>query len=952
MTVESRLGRSNAVNGEDNAGNGAKSPIELLQSLDEVVSEGGDTVDAQLRSHSRTGLIIGMITGPALANMVSGMSADAYTGLSMNVIVASGMVGAVIDARRHSKGFKQKDELDPYADAIAEQTGEHIDLLQVTKTKKALVWYLDDPGHGEHDDTGSIDTRDLAERLERITTMARGVNAARLMVVGYDLEKHALAPPVKPRKFDGYLDATKDATRYSAFDKALVYKLDYAQASKWASQLQYEDLQRDQRTLERAITTLGKTSPKHSTVTMFNSGLDMTNSAQMKILSAKLRQGVGVYLNDTDVARSTSNPSARQKYHKFGQLQGSNGKDATIVWNTSTGHYGETESLLHFLGITYEELVQRLDSTQPSEARQAALAIGYIVAQRLAYPHKKGISSKSDIQLTPLQSRESLLSSVSRHPQSILKRCAQALLLATVVIPGANLLARQPMLYGKLDPPALTQLDNVTGGPGRAISRFIESTRAEQDPPLPETLSSQEGYGDFAQNIPNAPVWKLQSSGGTAVDGYWIQNINDEFVMPSGSLPYWRNSEYFTQESQRSDSTSNWYPSIADLPKNDSYIHVSGSVESYNDRISIPIKEHTILSAIDVTDQGDNPLPFSVIEQESGLPMIWLSSSPRHAVKVKYALMNEPTKEYRVTKQVWVEKQENDDKNTYATVNIGDVEPMWSRYGNGAQTPQARLQELQGRDYTVIPHIKGQGFASAESFLQELLREKKMNCNTANSALVLSEPAELNLATGYMNANDSNADVLSARERHAFGIDTTGIIKDATPTNINAKDSAYLSETPLENMVPDGSGVNTKIVSSQADKKIAQKALLGTLGLTGTILGGVVVSEFVRRRIRSRHRKQYQKLAPENRAAGYQALNFAFYAPLGHTYSVASTRQEPDLNSEQTKTLYAIAPTRQKSIKTRHELNKRAAFDPQFKVSSGDLKSARLLLKIARNLDL
>lgn len=199
--------------------------------------------------------------------------------------------------------------------------------------------------------------------------------------------------------------------------------------------------------------------------------------------------------------------------------------------------------------------------------------------------------------------------------------------------------------------------------------------------------------------------------------------------------------------------------------------------------------------------------------------------------------------------------------------------------------PKARLAEeehyIESFDYRLAPLPEADTFtdditSKRRKFVDYVLDHKKANCNIANTVLVLSNP-ELNYDIGYHNNNTPDqekrgTEYLSSGESHAWGVDSTGKIEDATPpNNLLPKEAKQFKEDFTDKF------------STPADKKANQTKHIIELASEGASLASAV---WQRKRLKQLYRQARKSYAATRLSlTDSRKVSLAFHAANHALYS-------------------------------------------------------------------
>jgi hypothetical protein len=338
------------------------------------------------------------------------------------------------------------------------------------------------------------------------------------------------------------------------------------------------------------------------------------------------------------------------------------------------------------------------------------------------------------------------------------------------------------------------------------------------------------GVGNVNPNSKSAVLYKLEVHGDLNPNGYWAQEISNEFNPTKGNMEWSSDSasaivqvqtdgaltysipanpigiqDYITVSSESSPKLNRVYtPPVSDT-------HTGYGSKYLGDYISVPVLEGTkIIAAHDV----DHPeMTFSGATLENGIQILVadIPQNYRPGIIVYSVSASKVAAHLKASAGTKLSSfSNNNNLNT-----IADVKAMatkaWRDFApsvfDGKPTPLEIAQRMENylktSEYSLTPipeHMYTDG-VSLESLLQVTLLGRKALCNTANTVFDLGNPIQAQPVSGFDNQDGSATHdgsgslTISTNESHMWSVDVNGKQYDATPGNgLSAKDAEFFVE--------------------------------------------------------------------------------------------------------------------------------------------------------------
>jgi hypothetical protein len=400
---------------------------------------------------------------------------------------------------------------------------------------------------------------------------------------------------------------------------------------------------------------------------------------------------------------------------------------------------------------------------------------------------------------------------------------------------------------------------------------------SEYQPPIDDRLNS---VGNVKTSQPQ-PVWYIESRNGMDSAGYWSQQvdhvINDSPVewVQSGPVveskinPY--TPDYFDFDRQDSyvsrlaNTPDAALPSALDITKPLLRVQrevqlpeADGWINGFR-VLSVPVLDNGEIAAASIN--GNIPVKIITLQNNTQVMMMRNAPAMDKPVRVEYWIKESPGRtELAVDNVIGTDG-----------IELKTNKNIWEDTIDIPADPQKRLQ-LQASylrmrfKYRTSPMDSDKRPRGIDRYMRTVIALGKANCNTANTELVLSNPRQLNYASGFFNTNTGkqvaqNQMHLSTNEAHAWSVDRSGKKYDATPqSGLTDKDKDFFKEDYAK-----GFGERSTLL---------QKGLLVFGGLAGA---GLLASQ-KRRFDRRAARKKLNATSDDEQIRAFNTLSNVLYS--------------------------------------------------------------------------
>ncbi len=313
-------------------------------------------------------------------------------------------------------------------------------------------------------------------------------------------------------------------------------------------------------------------------------------------------------------------------------------------------------------------------------------------------------------------------------------------------------------------------------------------------------------------NVPeagNRPLWYVKEFGGVATEGYWSEERFDGLLQNQATISWdqvTRDEAQHVEYIESTDSADPNRPHIlveGNLPSNIARFASFNCLLIDNNQIreddlcgfnlTIPVRNGTRITAaklsgttglVTVTMSGGNQVlhvPSNAIKdgRELDKPRLEYWLEPSQGASVHAA---GPSKYIDGGKSVdWPAQTINKAWSDYLK------QPLPGDPNARLQAEAAAITKNFNYELAPLPESTEHTITDAASYVAGVLALQAANCNVANTLLAVSNPDELNFVTGFYNTNtqeqvDYGQLYLSSAEAHAWTVDKSGDIHDATPS--------------------------------------------------------------------------------------------------------------------------------------------------------------------------
>lgn len=436
---------------------------------------------------------------------------------------------------------------------------------------------------------------------------------------------------------------------------------------------------------------------------------------------------------------------------------------------------------------------------------------------------------------------------------------------------------------------------NVLGNYGSILFRVSQNTHQarndfrdfiEDKMPEPEESDdrTQEGdesnadiFNDARTNIGdvnesnNKPVWQIKSFNGMKSEGYWSESTSSSLQVSELS---WHKFDFGQNLRATDDYQSGAYfndpkkhlSQAKKLPKEPK--DISNPYLYVQKKLNIPLSAPGGLSQIagkriiDVPILENTEIVAARLNGSAGFRSMTLENGRQ----ILIVGQDTPQKEI----EYWLAPKKSANKPRFVEEIVhlngpllleepSNLESTWksilpeSLSLKGLERINAQSSYLRSNfKYKLDPFNGDKPPRGMFEYLKRIQAEKTGNCNTINTFLAISNPKDLNTATGFRNSNTSqqikdNKMYLSTAESHLWTVDKKGDIHDATPALSDGDYKDHFSENFTEST--EDSGI-----------KNVDPGILLSGGMLGLIALGSVARISRRKIIKRNHRRAVEKL--------------------------------------------------------------------------------------------
>lgn len=331
----------------------------------------------------------------------------------------------------------------------------------------------------------------------------------------------------------------------------------------------------------------------------------------------------------------------------------------------------------------------------------------------------------------------------------------------------------------------------------------MDSLQRTTSPPSgSEDQDTDVGVGNVNPNGENKPMWYIQSYGGMDSTGYWTENTYNRLKWRTVD---WEDDFGSPQDPDSRERALQQSAAIPAQPDNvvDPHLRVQrllnfsrGTSSGYPEldilgqthykRVNVPIKEGTRIAAASINGRDG----VKVYTMTDGLQILLVPSDFSDPFpKLEYWLApssDAPRPKFKEAPNFHEFDSAGTDKPGTLMAELNRLwQPLVPDLPAGGMDRVAKQQAYirEQFDYELAPLHQPKITEDRARYAGYVLTNKEANCNIAATLLAMSNPDELNLATGYDNGdqNEDGSAHLGSHEAHAWTIDKAGVIHDATP---------------------------------------------------------------------------------------------------------------------------------------------------------------------------